>query len=341
MDTSSDTASSTGTQEYLFLSSIRRSIVEGNTVDSQQAGRLIEMAPYSSFGRYLAGSIFLRNGETENARQQFERATELNPENEHAWSALGEIAYRAGDLTKADLYYEKAYEASGSPVAANRLALLRIQGGYVESAKEILTKTLSEYRHDTMTQNNLAISLDLLGMTSEGIHILEGDDLKDPRLLHTRAILQLKEGRPDMAARDLENSSEAGFSKGRWLLMGIVDLQQGRLEMAEDKFRSAIADNPSDHEGYINLGLALRRQGRFSEAAKIYQEGLEYAPHPDLHLNLGVLYELYRSKPVLAMDHYRHYIQLGGPASDRVRGWVEYLEGVVENQDSGASSQKP
>jgi Flp pilus assembly protein TadD len=311
------------------MSSIKKALDAGRSVEPEQAGRLIELVPDSSYGRFLAGSVYLRNMDIDNARKQFIRSSELDPASDRALSVLGDIALKDGDLTGADLYYSKAHEAAPNPVTANRLALLRIRGGYLESAKEILAKTLTDNPADIMTRNNLAIAMDMLGTTSEGINILTRDEMTDPRILRTMALLQLKEGHPERAAIDLKTVFEAGSSEGDWLLMGTADLQQGKLSTAEDKFRSAIVGQPSGYEGYLNLGLTLRRQGRFTEAQKIYQEGLVSASHPDLHLNLGVLYELYRGEPALALEQYRKYLELEGAASDRVRNWVEYLEGVV------------
>ena len=317
---------------YFLMSRIRDALLKNDQVGSDQAGQLIAMAPESSYSRFLAGSIYLRNSETENARQQFIRAAELDPANEHALTALGGIAQNAGDLSQADLYYSKAYEAAPSPETANRLALLRIKGGYVESAKNILANTLAEYPEDPMTRNNLAIALDIQGTGSIAIDLIDDTGNMDPRLLSTRALLHLKGGRPDQAKLDLENVSGTDLSNGRSLLMGIADLQLGELDSAQDRFRSVISSNPSDHEGYMNLGLALRRQGKFTEAEKVYQQGLKMASHPDLHLNLGVLYELYHGKPAMALMQYRKYLEMEGPASDRVKEWVAYLEGVVERQ---------
>jgi tetratricopeptide (TPR) repeat protein len=314
------------------MSNIRRSLDTGREVELQQTLRLIELMPDSSYGRFLAGSVYLRNKDIENARTQFIRASELDPANDHALSALGDMALEAGDLTEADQYYSKAHEAAPSNVKANRLALLRIRGGYLESAKEILEEALTGDPTDVMTRNNLAIAMDMMGTTSEGISILARDEMTDPRILRTMALLQLKEGHPERAAMDLKTVYDAGISEGEWLLMGTIDLQQGKLSPAEDKFRSAIVAQPSGYEGYLNLGLTLRRQGRFTEAEKTYREGLARASHPDLHLNLGVLYELYRGEPSLALEQYRNYLELEGPASDRVRGWVEYLEGILENR---------
>ncbi len=330
---------STDQKGRLFMANLKEAMDTGRKVEPDQAGQLIELVPDSSYGRFLAGSIYLRNGDIDNAKKQFIHSYELDPANDHALSALGGIALEAGDLTAADLYYSKAHATAATPDTANRLALLRIKGGHLESARKILAKALTDDPENITIRNNLAIALDMMGTTSEGINILAGNGIVDPQLLRTRAVLRLKEGRPDRAAMDLKAGFKAGGSKGEWLLMGTADLQQGRLLAAEDKFHSAIVAQPSGYEGYLNLGLTLRRQGRFTEAEKIYQEGLARVSHPDLHLNLGVLYELYRGELSLALEQYRQYLELGGPASDRVRSWVEYLEGVVENQKPEARIQ--
>ncbi|UCF88786.1 MAG: tetratricopeptide repeat protein [bacterium] len=314
------------------MAEVKGGLEKGQRGEIQQAEHLIETAPESSYGRFLAGSIYLRNGEIDSARDQFIRSAELDPSMGAAFSALGDISAKSGDLDEAEQFYLKAHTIGKTPVTANRLALLRIQGGHLDSAREVLSRTLEEYPDDVMTRNNLALALDMMGKTSEGIRILDTREVKDPHLLRTRALLQLKEGRPDRAAADLQSVLDETSSPEEWLLMGTADLQRGNLAQAEDKFRSAVAAGTSTHEGYLNLGLTLRRQGRFAEAEKVYMEGIARAPHPDLHLNLGVLYELYRGNQAQALEQYRKYLLLGGPASDRVKEWVEYLEGVVENR---------
>lgn len=321
-----------GSQEaaYRLMAEVKGGLEKGQRGEIQQAEHLIETAPESSYGRFLAGSIYLRNGEIDSARDQFIRSAELDPSMGAAFSALGDISVKSGDLDEAEQFYLKAHTIGKTPVTANRLALSRIQGGHLDSAREVLSRTLEEHPDDVMTRNNLALALDMMGKTSEGIRILDTREVKDPHLLRTRALLQLKEGRPDRAAADLQSVLDETSSPEEWLLMGTADLQRGNLAQAEDKFRSAVAAGTPTHEGYLNLGLTLRRQGRFAEAEKVYMEGIARAPHPDLHLNLGVLYELYRGNQAQALEQYRKYLLLGGPASDRVKEWVEYLEGVVE-----------
>jgi tetratricopeptide (TPR) repeat protein len=320
----------TASEGTLLLAGITETLHSNQVVDPQDAARVLQLIPEDPASWLAAGVASYRAGDPATAMERLTRSASLDSGNPLTFLALGEAAVMTGDLTKADQYFSTAYEISPSTQSANRLALLRIRGGYLESANEILAKALADDPKDIMTRNNLAIALDMMGTTSMGINILTQDKIEDPQLLRTRALLQLKEGHPDRAIADLEAGFESVASRGEWLLMGTADLQQGKLPAAEDKFRAAIVAQPSGYEGYLNLGLTLRRQGKFTEAEKTYQDGLARVSHPDLHLNLGVLYELYRGEPALAIEQYRQYLELEGPASDRIRGWVEYLEGVLQ-----------
>ncbi|MDF1527101.1 MAG: tetratricopeptide repeat protein [bacterium] len=314
----------------ILLAGITESLHLNQVVAPQDAVRVVQLLPEDPTSWLAAGIASYRAGDLSNAMERLTRSASLDPGNPITLLALGETAVMTGDLTKADQYFSTAHELSPSTQSANRLALLRIRDGHLESANEILTKALADDPRDIMTRNNLAIALDMMGTTSKGIDILALNEIEDPQLLRTSALLQLKEGHPDRALADLEAGLESIGSAEEWLLRGTADLQQGKLPEAEDKFRSAIVAQPSGYEGYLNLGLTLRRQGKFTEAEKTYQDGLARATHPDLHLNLGVLYELYRGEPALAIEQYRQYIKLEGPASERINGWVEFLEGILE-----------
>jgi tetratricopeptide (TPR) repeat protein len=322
-----------------LLADIMKDLELETTVDPVDAARVVEIMPANPKGWYAAGLVSYRSGDMTTAMERLTRSAALDPVNSLTLMTLGEAALTMGDLTKADRYFSIAHKASPTPESANRLAMLRIEGGYLESARNTLSETLESYPDDVMTRNNLAVAHDMMGETSKGISLLEGEKITDRTLLHTRALLKLKEGHPKKAAADLESGFEDGGKVETWILLGATDLQQGEVASASDKFRKAIAISPSRYEGYLDLGLSLRRQGLFADAEKTYLEGIASAPHPDLHLNLGILYELYRGDKLKALEHYRSYLTAGGGASARVEGWVKYLEGVISFQESGASSQ--
>jgi tetratricopeptide (TPR) repeat protein len=323
----------------VLLADIVKDLKRQATVDPVDAARVVEIMPDDPQSWYAAGLVSYRSGDMTTAMERLTRSAALDPVNGLTLMTLGEVALTMGDLTKADRYFSMAYEASPTPESANRLAILRIEGGYLESARNTLSGILESYPDDVMTRNNLAVAHDMMGETSKGISLLEGEKITHRTLLHTRALLELKEGQPEKAAADLESGFEDGGKAETWILLGATDLQKGEVASASDKFRKAIDTSPTSYEGYLNLGLSLRRQGLFADAEKTYLEGIASAPHPDLHLNLGILYELYRGDNIHALEHYRSYLEAGGGASARVEGWVKYLEGVISIQEPGAGSQ--
>jgi len=315
-----------------LAASLEESLRSNGIVDRRDADRLTEIFPEIPNAWALAGMSAMSEGDYQAAEYGFLRALELDPANSEALLSMGEIALIQKDLTGAEDYFEKAYRRSPTPAAANRLAILQIRLGHLERARTVLSKTLAAFPEDIMTRNNLAVSMDMMGATTDALHLLPEDETVDHALLNTRALLRLKEGQPDGAEHDIRNARPEGNDMVPWLLLGTADLQRGRIREAEVKFRQAVERAPGQPEGYINLGLSLRRQGKFFEARDVYLEGVRRAPHYDLHLNLGILDELYRGDFQEALLHYREYIGKGGPVSDRVKGWVAYLEGVMENQ---------
>ena len=294
---------------------------------------LIEKYPEVPDTWFYAGMASYKNADTTDAVQYLNRAIQLEPLHETALLLLGDIASGKGDLTEADSMYVRAHRITKSPQSANRLALLRISGGYLESATEILQETISIYPDSAMTRNNLAVTLDHMGNTSAALNLLENVGDNERALLHTRALLELKKGHTKEAARDLETGYTDEVNLKSVLLGGILELQKGNLEAAERRFRKAIEHFPSKMDGYLNLGQTLRRQGRFSDSEEIYLKGIDATDSNDLHLNLGILYELYRNQPAKALDHYRKYVDLEGANTPRVKGWIDYLSGVVQRQD--------
>ena len=73
-------------------------------------------------------------------------------------------------------------------------------------------------------------------------------------------------------------------------LLGLVELSAGNFENAEQCFVQAILGAPKDARFHCNLGNALHRQGRHSEATDSYRRALRIDPRlADALVNLGNL----------------------------------------------------
>lgn len=150
--------------------------------------------------------------------------------------------------------------------------------------------------------------------------------------------------------------------RGGEVLLAAIDLMKaGRLAEAEANLESVVQVRPEIAEAYFNLGwvkqrlnkhaeaiphlekglqlkptelrarnligISQRELGQFAAAETTYLNALAAAPGYDrLHLNLGILYDLYLFQPQRALEHYRQYQALQTTPDARVAGWIAVLE---------------
>jgi tetratricopeptide (TPR) repeat protein len=102
-------------------------------------------------------------------------------------------------------------------------------------------------------------------------------------------------------------------------------LQSSRLPEAEAAFKAALERNPASAVAGNELGIALRRLGKFTQAEAAYQRTIATEPnYAPAYLNLGILYDLYLAEPQKALEQFEHYIQIAGD-NKQVAGWVVEL----------------
>ena len=298
-----------------------------------EARHLTEVLPSHPYPWILLGIASLRDADVGTAEDAFLRASALDPENPDVLIGLAEVAEEQGRLEDAKKLYAASMRSSDDPAVAVKLSYLHLVGGQPDVARQILLSSAGTHSDDPVAVNNLAVSLERSGMTGEALEVLNSAEVDSVDLLRTRAVIQLREGRPESANEIVERLADGSDAGDReTFLLGLLAYQQRRLDSARKLFNQVIIDSPGSSGAYINLGLTYRRMGRFREAEETYLEGIARADHPDLHLNLGVLLELYLDRPDQAIDHYRKYLDLGGQGTVRVQGWVDYLAGIVETE---------
>lgn len=119
--------------------------------------------------------------------------------------------------------------------------------------------------------------------------------------------------RPDLA--------EAFFN------LGLAKQKLGKHNEAIVQLQAGLKLKPADIEAINLVAISQRSLGRFADAEITYRHGLTLAPTNDaLHLNIGILYELYLFKPELALEHYRQYLTLAKTPDGKVAGWIAQLE---------------
>ena len=76
-----------------------------------------------------------------------------------------------------------------------------------------------------------------------------------------------------------------------------------------------------------HIGILERRKGNFENALQAYQRAIEIdAKYARVHLNLGILFDLYLQDLEKALQHYRLYQTLTNDENEQVAGWIVDIE---------------
>ncbi len=131
----------------------------------------------------------------------------------------------------------------------------------------------------------------------------------------------------DLADRALAASLPPGPRATALFVRGTARLAQGADEAARrDLSQSLAGELPAAlrPRASNNLGVALTRLGRTSEARAAYTAATGYA---EATLNLGILLDDHAGDPRAALEHYRAYVKAGGGRRE-VAAWIERLERI-------------
>lgn len=109
--------------------------------------------------------------------------------------------------------------------------------------------------------------------------------------------------------------------------LGIIYFHEGKVEKAKAEFNKALELNPKSVVSLNHLGIISRGEGEFKKALEYYERALQINPdYPYVHLNLGILLELYMGKLPEALEHYKRYQELTKEEDKKVNGWIVDLE---------------
>jgi tetratricopeptide (TPR) repeat protein len=119
---------------------------------------------------------------------------------------------------------------------------------------------------------------------------------------------------------------------GPYINLGIIHLNEGEPSKAEQSFSTALQLKPDSVPAHNQLGVALRMQGKFQAAEQAYRSALQIEPDYLLaHRNLGILYDLYLTKPKLALQHYKRCQSLSDSKDKEIDGWILELERRIKS----------
>lgn len=111
-----------------------------------------------------------------------------------------------------------------------------------------------------------------------------------------------------------------------YLNKALIAYQQKAFELAQKLLQQAQQVNNKNPYVFNLQGVIAREQGHFDKAQQHYQQALKLWPnYPEAHLNIAILFELYRGKFERAKQHYLAYLALK-PNDQQAKRWLAGLD---------------
>jgi tetratricopeptide (TPR) repeat protein len=318
----------------------------------QDAQETIQRDPNNLQAHRLLGRIYLRSlgdpqsgGSPELLRlaiEQYEATVRIEPKNPDNYLYLGRLYQLNKDLGKAEAAFKQALKVDpGSEEATINLAYLYSDEGDTKRAQEMLN-SLPEasrtgkiyaamgalYERQKDYKNAVAAYERALSLDKGNLEAMRGlaqnlanDNQMDAALSQYKAL-------QDADPQDPQPAVEMSKIYRR---MGKLDLAMESLKKAEPFAQDSLA-----LEVAYNEALLLEAQGKFDEAAAVFQRLIARTTSPDGKYSAGErsnralflsrLGNLYRQsgRPLLAIETFRKIVDLGG--EEAARGYQEMID---------------
>jgi len=161
----------------------------------------------------------------------------------------------------------------------------------------------------------------------DGLPVEDRDVPPKAATLYEQAVAALAAGESvDAELRFREFLLQYPGYPGAHVNLAIIFVNRGDEKAAEDSLTDALIIDP-DHAVALNqLGMLLRRQGKFQEAESAYLKAVTASPeYAFAHYNLAVLNDLYLQRLDTALAHYERYQELAGE-DQQVQKWIVDLK---------------
>jgi Tfp pilus assembly protein PilF len=141
-----------------------------------------------------------------------------------------------------------------------------------------------------------------------------------------RAVAMMNDGKNDAAIELLTRVIDRSPGvTAPYINIAMAYLRTGKLELAGQHFKTALALVPGHPAASNEYGLLLRKAGRFKEAREIYEKAIDGFPdYLPARRNLGILCDLYLNDPACALKQFEVYNERM-PADGKVKIWIDEL----------------
>lgn len=233
---------------------------------------ILRLSPDDEAARLDLGAAYASLGRDADAIRTYEEVAERNPKQILALKFLGDLYKQKGDLGTAISYYERALLANrNDPRPYFLLGAAYVEAG--EDAKAIRIYTLAQRfpRYVAEVYNNLGAIYLRRGEPGQALWYFKravGKRPQNARARYNYGLALSKLHRRDESVKELTLASELDPTDAEiHFALGVVLLEMGRVEEAEQAFQEVLRLDPKHEDAEHNLRLIdeLRRRAREGE----------------------------------------------------------------------------
>ena len=223
---------------------------------------------------YLQGYLRHKNGGSEQAARDYQRALSLNPGYNPALLRLGALELTLDHPDAAKDSFTKAMAQRHSSAALTGLGKVALAGHHYDTAVKDFTEALASEPKASSVHYQLALAYRGLGDLDHAQEQLQSrgetePDIQDPLL---DQIDLLKQGRLSLVQR------------------GGAAMRESRFADAVSAYDQLLRLDPSDPIAHEYLGVALARSGKRDDALKQYAQALQLDPSSaSAHYDIAIL----------------------------------------------------
>jgi serine/threonine protein kinase/tetratricopeptide (TPR) repeat protein len=217
----------------------------GRAVDSSATA--VKLEPDRPAVRYSAAMTMFRGGRYEQARQELERAIELQPTFEDATRLLGRVLMRLGRIDEGRAQFNKALAIRpNSSLLHSEMGLALYNASRYKEALEAFERGIAIAPNNSVTLTQAGVASSAMGDQAKALAYYERATAIQPR--------------PET------------FSS-----MGTIYYGQGEYQKAVNAYEAALLIRPLGSITHRNLGDAYMRLGRKDEAMRAYRQAVTRA----------------------------------------------------------------
>lgn len=263
----------------------------------------------------------LQAGNLEHAKQAYQKALKIAPNNPDANHYLGIIAYQAGNHSLAEKLIKKSLQVSPEQFQVlNNLGVIQKELGKLQEAKATYLEIIRLKPDYANAYANLGAIYKELGKNNEALNSLSRAMELDPKNVNTyntmgvilRSLHRYAEAINCFRDALLIEPDHTETNNSIGNLLYIV----GNYPLAAEHFTKALSTNKNYAEAYSNLGRALQKSGLLEQAEYNFKKALSLRPDEAIFIgNIGV--NLCAKRQYLeAAEYYQKALKINPQYSD-------------------------